>query len=96
ISSMVQRLLAALAAISIIVAALFGDSVDCFDGGGKSEPQPTLYDELILPTGMKCPNIFYEKRGQWKAAIQSREYIRSFQRYYSNTYLDGNKHKAIN
>ncbi|XP_020972710.1 uncharacterized protein LOC107627788 [Arachis ipaensis] len=48
---MVQRLLAALAAISIIVAALFGDSVDCFDGGGKSEPQPTLYDELILPTG---------------------------------------------
>ncbi|XP_052112871.1 phosphoinositide phosphatase SAC2 isoform X2 [Arachis duranensis] len=40
--------------------------------------------------------IFSEKRGQWKAATQSQEYIRSFQRYYSNTYLDGNKQKAIN
>ncbi|XLU81784.1 hypothetical protein S245_005204, partial [Arachis hypogaea] len=40
--------------------------------------------------------IFSEKRGQWKAATQSRENIRSFQRYYSNTYLDGNKQKAIN
>ncbi|KAL1350251.1 hypothetical protein HN51_014370 [Arachis hypogaea] len=40
--------------------------------------------------------IFSEKKGQWKAATQSREYIRSFQRYYSNTYLDGNKQKSIN
>ncbi|XP_057753264.1 phosphoinositide phosphatase SAC2-like isoform X2 [Arachis stenosperma] len=95
---MAQRLLVALAAISITVAASFGDSVDFFDGGGKSEPQPTLYDELILPAGYPYAEymIFSAKRGQWKAATQSWEYIRSFQRYYSNTYLDGNKQKAIN
>ncbi|QHO00499.1 D-3-phosphoglycerate dehydrogenase 3 [Arachis hypogaea] len=36
------------------VAALSGDSIDCFDSSGKSEPQPTLCDELILPAGYPC------------------------------------------
>lgn len=40
--------------------------------------------------------IFSEKRGQWKAATQSQEFIRTLQRYYNNTYLDGDKQKAIN
>ncbi|WJX86631.1 suppressor of actin mutation [Trifolium repens] len=40
--------------------------------------------------------IFSEKRGQWKAAAQSQELIRTIQRYYNNTYLDGFKQKAIN
>ncbi|KAL5062580.1 hypothetical protein RYX36_024317 [Vicia faba] len=40
--------------------------------------------------------IFSERRGQWKAAAQSQELIRTIQRYYNNTYLDGAKQKAIN
>ncbi|KAK7294505.1 hypothetical protein RJT34_17394 [Clitoria ternatea] len=40
--------------------------------------------------------IFSEKRGQWKAATHSQEFIRTLQRYYNNTYLDGDKQKAIN
>ncbi|XP_020227159.1 phosphoinositide phosphatase SAC2 isoform X1 [Cajanus cajan] len=40
--------------------------------------------------------IFSEKRGQWKAATQSQEFIRTLQRYYNNTYLDVDKQKAIN
>ncbi|KAF7843648.1 phosphoinositide phosphatase SAC2-like isoform X2 [Senna tora] len=40
--------------------------------------------------------IFSEKRGQWKAATQSQEFFRSIQRYYNNTYLDGDKQNSIN
>ncbi|KAG5012540.1 hypothetical protein JHK86_024801 [Glycine max] len=40
--------------------------------------------------------IFSERRGQWKAAAQSQEFIRTLQCYYNNTYLDGDKQKAIN
>ncbi|KAK7349334.1 hypothetical protein VNO77_06616 [Canavalia gladiata] len=40
--------------------------------------------------------IFSERRGQWKAATQSQEFIRTLQRYYNNTYLDGDKQKSIN
>ncbi|XP_058781494.1 phosphoinositide phosphatase SAC2-like [Vicia villosa] len=40
--------------------------------------------------------IFSERRGQWKAAAQSQELIRTLQRYYNNTCLDGAKQKAIN
>ncbi|KAJ1407042.1 SAC domain [Sesbania bispinosa] len=40
--------------------------------------------------------IFSERRGQWKAATQSQEFIRTLQRYYNNTYLDGDKQKTIN
>ncbi|KAJ7942466.1 Phosphoinositide phosphatase [Quillaja saponaria] len=40
--------------------------------------------------------IFSERRGKWKAATQSQELIRTLQRYYSNTYMDGDKQKAIN
>lgn len=40
--------------------------------------------------------IFSERRGQWKAATQSQEFFRTLQRYYNNTYMDGDKQNAIN
>ncbi|KAL6507111.1 hypothetical protein OROHE_022010 [Orobanche hederae] len=40
--------------------------------------------------------IFSERRGQWKAAIQSQEFFRTLQRYYSNAYVDAEKQTAIN
>ncbi|CAK8567459.1 unnamed protein product [Lathyrus sativus] len=40
--------------------------------------------------------IFSERRGQWKAAAQSQGLIRTIQRYYNNSCLDGAKQKAIN
>ncbi|KAK6126700.1 hypothetical protein DH2020_039557 [Rehmannia glutinosa] len=40
--------------------------------------------------------IFSERRGQWKAAIQSQEFFRTLQRYYSNAYMDAEKQNAIN
>ncbi|KAF5176272.1 Phosphoinositide phosphatase sac2 [Thalictrum thalictroides] len=40
--------------------------------------------------------IFSERRGQWKAAIQSQELFRTLQRYYSNAYMDAEKQDAIN
>lgn len=40
--------------------------------------------------------IFSERRGQWKAASQSQEFLRTLQRYYSNTYMDAEKQDAIN
>ncbi|CAM8974575.1 unnamed protein product [Rhodiola kirilowii] len=40
--------------------------------------------------------IFSQRRGQWRAAIQSQEFLRTLQRYYSNTYMDAEKQDAIN
>ncbi|KAL3622790.1 hypothetical protein CASFOL_033398 [Castilleja foliolosa] len=40
--------------------------------------------------------ILSERRGQWKAAIQSQEFFRTLQRYYSNAYVDAEKQSAIN
>ncbi|XP_019194226.1 PREDICTED: phosphoinositide phosphatase SAC2-like isoform X2 [Ipomoea nil] len=40
--------------------------------------------------------IFSERRGQWNAAIQSQEFFRTLQRYYSNAYMDAMKQNAIN
>ncbi|KAL3830075.1 hypothetical protein ACJIZ3_018877 [Penstemon smallii] len=40
--------------------------------------------------------IFSAKRGQWKAAIESQEFFRTLQRYYSNAYKDVEKQNAIN
>ncbi|KAL2533314.1 Phosphoinositide phosphatase SAC4 [Abeliophyllum distichum] len=40
--------------------------------------------------------IFSQRRGQWKAAIQSQEFFRTLQRYYSNSYMDADKQNAIN
>ncbi|KAL3528549.1 hypothetical protein ACH5RR_007871 [Cinchona calisaya] len=40
--------------------------------------------------------IFAARRGQWKAATQSQELLRTLQRYYSNAYMDGEKQDSIN
>jgi hypothetical protein len=40
--------------------------------------------------------VFIERQGKWKATTQSREFLKSIKRYYSNTYTDGEKQDAIN
>lgn len=40
--------------------------------------------------------VFNERQGKWKATTQSREFLKSIKRYYSNTYTDGEKQDAIN
>ncbi|CAO2835328.1 unnamed protein product [Amaranthus hypochondriacus] len=40
--------------------------------------------------------VFPDKQGKWKATTQSREFLKSIKRYYSNTYTDGEKQDAIN
>ncbi|KAK9734420.1 hypothetical protein RND81_04G138500 [Saponaria officinalis] len=40
--------------------------------------------------------IFSERKGHWKAATQSQEFIRTLQRYLSNAYMDAEKQDAIN
>ncbi|PSR96516.1 Phosphoinositide phosphatase [Actinidia chinensis var. chinensis] len=40
--------------------------------------------------------VFTERQGKWKATAQSREFLKSIKRYYSNTYTDGEKQDAIN
>lgn len=40
--------------------------------------------------------IFSQRRGQWKAAMQSQELFRTLQRYYSNAYMDEEKQNSIN
>ncbi|KAK9134653.1 hypothetical protein Syun_013983 [Stephania yunnanensis] len=40
--------------------------------------------------------VFPERQGKWKATTQSREFIKSIKRYYSNAYTDGDKQDAIN
>ncbi|KAL5778854.1 hypothetical protein ACOSQ2_009591 [Xanthoceras sorbifolium] len=40
--------------------------------------------------------VFPERQGKWKATTQSREFLKSIQRYYSNAYTDGEKQDAIN
>ncbi|KAL6560017.1 hypothetical protein OROGR_005134 [Orobanche gracilis] len=55
-------------------------------------------DTLALQYGGSAAHnkIFSERRGQWKAATQSQELLRTLQRYYSNAYMDAEKQEAIN
>lgn len=41
-------------------------------------------------------SVFNERQGKWKATTQSREFLKSIKRYYSNTYTDGEKQDAMN
>ncbi|CAI9114484.1 OLC1v1015216C1 [Oldenlandia corymbosa var. corymbosa] len=54
-------------------------------------------DTLALQYGGSTAHkkIFSEKRGHWKAATQSHEFLRTLQRYYSNAYMDAQKQDAI-
>ncbi|KAF5733472.1 phosphoinositide phosphatase SAC2 [Tripterygium wilfordii] len=58
----------------------------------------TMGDTLALQYGGSAAHnkIFSERRGQWKAATQSQEFLRTLQRYYSNAYMDAEKQDAIN
>ncbi|CAN8244215.1 unnamed protein product [Cochlearia groenlandica] len=40
--------------------------------------------------------VFSARRGQWRAATQSQEFLRTLQRYYNNAYMDADKQDAIN
>nr|GEV70849.1 phosphoinositide phosphatase SAC1 [Tanacetum cinerariifolium] len=40
--------------------------------------------------------VFPERQGKWKATTQSKEFLKSIKRYYSNAYTDGEKQDAIN
>ncbi|GAB4841940.1 hypothetical protein Ancab_011897 [Ancistrocladus abbreviatus] len=55
-------------------------------------------DTLALQYGGSAAHnkIFSERRGQWKAATHSQEFIRTLQRYLSNAYMDAIKQDAIN
>ncbi|KAG6477239.1 hypothetical protein ZIOFF_066491 [Zingiber officinale] len=55
-------------------------------------------DTLSLQYGGSAAHnkIFSERRGQWKAATQSQELLRTIQRYYRNAYMDAEKQDAIN
>ncbi|KAJ0026013.1 hypothetical protein Pint_07029 [Pistacia integerrima] len=41
-------------------------------------------------------SVFPERQGRWRATTQSREFLKSIKRYYSNAYTDGEKQDAIN
>ncbi|KAI3426648.1 SAC domain-containing protein [Psidium guajava] len=58
----------------------------------------SMGDTLALQYGGSAAHnkIFSERRGQWKAATQSQEFLRTIQRYYSNAYVDAEKQSAIN
>lgn len=58
----------------------------------------TMGDTLALQYGGSAAHnkIFCERRGQWRAATQSQEFLRTLQRYYNNTYVDAEKQNAIN
>ncbi|KAK3148197.1 hypothetical protein QOZ80_3BG0291960 [Eleusine coracana subsp. coracana] len=55
-------------------------------------------DTLAIQYGGSAAHnkIFCEQRGQWKAATQSQEFLRTLQRYYNNAYTDLEKQDAIN
>ncbi|XP_074566379.1 phosphoinositide phosphatase SAC2-like isoform X2 [Curcuma longa] len=55
-------------------------------------------DKLALQYGGSPAHnkIFSERRGQWKAATQSQEFLRTIQRHYSNAYMDVEKQHSIN
>ncbi|XP_017218650.1 phosphoinositide phosphatase SAC2 isoform X3 [Daucus carota subsp. sativus] len=55
-------------------------------------------DTLAMQYGGSAAHnkIFCQRRGQWKAATQSQEFLRTLQRYYSNAYMDAEKQDAIN
>ncbi|KAI8529737.1 hypothetical protein RHMOL_Rhmol12G0248400 [Rhododendron molle] len=58
----------------------------------------TMGDTLALQYGGSAAHnkIFSQRRGHWKAAVQSQEFLRTLQRYYSNAYMDAEKQDAIN
>ncbi|XP_057841139.1 phosphatidylinositol-3-phosphatase SAC1 [Cryptomeria japonica] len=58
----------------------------------------SMGDALAIQYGGSAAHntVFTERQGKWKATTQSREFLKSIKRYYSNAYTDGEKQDAIN
>ncbi|KAH9326517.1 hypothetical protein KI387_006695, partial [Taxus chinensis] len=58
----------------------------------------SMGDALAIQYGGSAAHntVFTERQGRWKATTQSREFLKSIKRYYSNAYTDGEKQDAIN
>lgn len=54
------------------------------------------YWDIVIPMLCLEFQVFPERQGKWKATTQSREFLKSIKRYYSNAYTDGEKQDAIN
>ncbi|CAN6178957.1 unnamed protein product [Urochloa humidicola] len=64
---------------------------------GSSDPGNGIAEDSSEYGGSAAHNkIFSAKRGHLKFAIQSQEFFRTLQRYYSNAYMDAYKQAAIN
>ncbi|CAN7042906.1 unnamed protein product [Brassica oleracea var. botrytis] len=74
---------------SIAAAAL----MDMYQSMGDALAQQFV---VLTEQNLQCLFVFPERQGKWKATTQSREFLKSIQRYYSNTYTDGEKQDAIN
>lgn len=55
-----------------------------------------LATEILMVPFDHESQVFPERQGKWKATTQSREFLKSIKRYYSNAYTDGEKQDAIN
>lgn len=67
----------------------------CFFGASPGFRHSTLSNEHKLHEFVSF-QVFPERQGKWKATTQSREFLKSIKRYYSNAYTDGEKQDAIN
>ncbi|KAL2652583.1 hypothetical protein R1flu_020711 [Riccia fluitans] len=77
------------------------DTLKVDSDSGVSETLMSMYqkmgDALALQYGGSAAhNTVFPEKGKWKATTQSREFLKSIRRYYSNTYTDGEKQDAIN
>ncbi|KAG6547526.1 hypothetical protein Mapa_010974 [Marchantia paleacea] len=71
---------------------------DCGVANALMVMYQNMGDALALQYGGSAAHntVFPERQGKWKATTQSREFLKSIKRYYSNTYTDGEKQDAIN
>ncbi|KAF9619824.1 hypothetical protein IFM89_009575, partial [Coptis chinensis] len=59
-----------------------------------SDMERTDFQETVF--AISTLQVFSERIGHWKPAIQSQELFRTLQRYYSNAYMDAEKQDPIN
>ncbi|CAL5348211.1 unnamed protein product [Camellia sinensis] len=71
---------------------------ECTIAAALMEMYQSMGDALAQQYGGSAAHntVFPERQGKWKATTQSREFLKSIKRYYSNAYTDGEKQDAIN
>ncbi|XP_078447269.1 phosphoinositide phosphatase family protein isoform X3 [Wolffia australiana] len=71
---------------------------DCSVAAALMDMYQSMGDALAHQYGGSAAHntVFPERQGKWKATTQSREFLKSIKRYYSNTYTDGEKQDAMN